>query len=1455
MDWRGYSSKNNEEPRQPDKIYDDSYVSEWGTDYIAKKTQDYTEKERIVTASHSNIYNICNTIAETFGVYCKFEYETYESGLFKNEYQDANGNYWTGRKVTFYNRAINTDNPVFVSYQKNLNDVKRKTDASEVYTKLYVTNVENAAMTNGYVTIGDAKANYMMDNFILNFDYMHEVGAINDWQYNYATNNRNGYPYELRQINGQIEAAYEEYNRLIIERNDIEADLSQANNSYTVSADKVADYEVKALYNQTVSKNKHNSCFVVFAPSSTDSNIRVAQLRFDGIFKDTIIGYDDSEYKNQIFDATQFEWVYSLDEVTKEKQWYGILDDGGFPIQIACTENTLSKIKGVDGKDTDKYNYLYYLALDYNEANKYQKLLDTFKNQQEVASGQQADAADKLEKINEDIDKVEKLITDLQANKEVLNRKFQLIMGPALKEGYWQPSEYSSTMVYRSAQVSNDNPGSLANGTVTYVWCGENPTEQGGIKNLTFKNEQKAYYERGGIGEKPEQGTEPEKVYYPYVVLTDDELKVIQGNLLTTTVHLIYNVHEFELPADSKFPGGYYYVMVDTKKHYYSLPAAVGPVTYRFEFTSSSAYKFKTITTKKVENKNEETGETTTTEATEETEILEITGEGLTPDVLAATDFTPRFRNIGGEMTDIHMSDNAGVNFVYLYTTVDKTKKIVPAFLFTKENIDWNNYSAVTWQINGKTAEAPFTNTLSHEEGAIVVHPRIEINEDNVNSESDLLMLSVVRGEGETIPLTKYYDYSVIINDRNVYLTLKPDATTSLESGIESEYRGMLYAGDPIYSTFSVRYPVSYANEQLYQDAKIVAKDNSYPKYTYEVTVANIPGRIEHYDLGRLIYINDFSLGMRAVSGYISEVSMALDEPWQDSIKIENYSTKFEDLFGSISATAEAMKTNKRQYDIAAAGFSPAGTINADILQNSLNTNDFYLSYSASGYLLGPDGIVLTNKRAYPNGVFGQVRLQGGGVYLSSTVDENGNRIWSSAITPEGINATLIRAGQLDTNLIRILSGDNVAFQWNSDGIYAYYNIQNIDNTSYVKYNKDGLTLMKRTSEEIPEIPYEPDENFVKRLAIDWQGLTIRNDNGDKVLYADNEGNLQLSGTFQSMNYEPGVAGWQINQNGDAEFQSVTVRGKIEASVFSYEEVSAVGGQLYVGPAGMITAAEGFVVTEVGSYYYIQDLRSRAAQGSIKLPSVGRAWAVGDQIKLSTTVKKGDNFYEIAGMLFTIIEVDSDGMAILKSSSTYGDGATSDIYQIVNGERTQTTDSINEAQVLTDIEVVLMATKDGKQGILINAVDDGPCVDVYDNGELKARLGNLNSLQDSSSDDELTKKINGYGLYGENVYLRGHIEASSGTIGPVNIQSVADAVTASEYTIVLSTDVDTIFTNTLTANVTAHLYHKDVELNDMSGFNIKWLVDGAEVEGANDWTLQLEEINATTTCTAIVTKE
>jgi hypothetical protein len=49
---------------------------------------------------------------------------------------------------------------------------------------------------------------------------------------------------------------------------------------------------------------------------------------------------------------------------------------------------------------------------------------------------------------------------------------------------------------------------------------------------------------------------------------------------------------------------------------------------------------------------------------------------------------------------------------------------------------------------------------------------------------------------------------------------------------------------------YRIEYRISRANEMLYLDAKNVARDNAYPKYSYDLKIANTPNEIGFYELG-----------------------------------------------------------------------------------------------------------------------------------------------------------------------------------------------------------------------------------------------------------------------------------------------------------------------------------------------------------------------------------------------------------------------------------------------------------------------------------------------------------------------------------------------------------------------------------------------------------------------------
>ena len=65
---------------------------------------------------------------------------------------------------------------------------------------------------------------------------------------------------------------------------------------------------------------------------------------------------------------------------------------------------------------------------------------------------------------------------------------------------------------------------------------------------------------------------------------------------------------------------------------------------------------------------------------------------------------------------------------------------------------------------------------------------------------------------------------------------------------------------------------------------------------------------------------------------------------------------------------------------------------------------------------------------------------------------------------------------------------------------------------------------------------------------------------------------MRSNGLIYGGNYASGVSGWRIDQLGNAEFNSATIRGKIQTAVFEYNKVSAIGGQMMVKRASIVVS-------------------------------------------------------------------------------------------------------------------------------------------------------------------------------------------------------------------------------------------------------------------------------------------
>ena len=1017
-----------ESDRIAGKVYDEEYVNNWnvGSDgtLTAASYEPTREKARIISCKDSNKYNITQTIAETFELFCRYEYSCDERGSFVKTYTDNAGKVWTGRKVIFYNRAIKKDNPLIIEYKKNLNSISRESDSSEIYTKLYVSPIASEVMTDGYVSIANSAANPTMDEFILNFDYLHETRSISDYQYHQVEI----YKANIRKINEVLADLSPQINDLEVEINDLKADAAGYESQISSAEEQLATYQKlrdNALTNGVVQKGASNACSVIF---SNVGAYRKATLNFEGIVASSINGYAKSDYATKLFSASDLN-IVSSEGVPSGNNIDLILDDTGFPCALATKRIFDSNI--------------VYLELQYSPANKYKKVCENLWLEKQGAEAKLASTNSKVAKLEEKLASLESSYNAKIKEKENINLAFENLMGPALREGYWTPEDYQDPRENFTEDIAYSTSSSRVPIT------GEPARNCFIFDAIPFENEQLAW--------TPDNSAADKKKYYKYFSLEGLGSELTREFQIHLTRHFIFTAKS----GGETFVKGNYCILYDNIKYYFTLiiKQTVSKIEI-YQYNGDKSQLYINITT---------TSGSTFTRRSNQTPLAN------------AIDITSKFEGIGTYVGDYVLYENAG--FVIAYMNMNGTVK--PVALLNDDDIPYDNYTSAYLKMDNPEKVIIFNsyateNTNKYE----LCYPRIFLSKDNILYDADTLTIT----KGSTFE--KFTDYSVLLRGGKPYITLK-------------NFTPYVYSAN---ATYRVSYQISRANEMLYLDAMQVAKDNSRPRYSYEVELANLPNQLKSIELGQLAYINDHLLGVHAASGYVDEIEYDLSMPKNDRISIKNYKTKFEDLFSTISAQSEAMKVNKVSYDTAASSFTPGGGLLGSVLQSAIAKENPYFDYSTCGVEITKDrGIILTNDKPYANGVFGQVALRGSGIFVSDSIDPiTGRRVWSNAITAGGINASLITTGQLDTNLIRIFSGDQMTFQWNSEGLiaYKYDGITGIDANTFIRFSDKGLQYYKSGL-----------TNPV--VSLDWDGLTLRNNNGDKTVYIDaSTGNVIISGTI-----------------------------------------------------------------------------------------------------------------------------------------------------------------------------------------------------------------------------------------------------------------------------------------------------------------------------------------------------
>ena len=1059
MNWDAYADGS---LRDTDKVYEEEYSSSWTLEndtLIPAAIEEYKEKERLVDLEESNIFNLTQNLAETFGVFVKYKY------LYDDNYHIR------GRRIIFYNNYIREEEGyIDVSYPYDASQITRTIDATDVTTKMYVRPIAEDSSESGMLSITNVDANKTREDYLLNFDYLYAIGAITKEQYEEIPK----YEAHIYINNIQLENLKSCIDALDTELADLEATRTILLNSIQLDQERIQ--EATDLLNSldmkdldidgaiTIGENKPGTAVLLAQTEETYEERWYINISEPGVLRDTLHIY------------ANYEYVGANAGLSNELTGTYVDDEFGNLIQV----------KDII-KPANMRSSLVYLTYKYVPSLKYEQVERIWSIRLQMDQNKLSEVTQAIEDKEEEYEELQSDYDDLLEEKSARVEAFNNMMGPALRESYWQPEDYKANgdNFTDTFNVTLSSVGSILGQSnhATFLWDEE-----------AFKEEQLAFYNITVL-EQP--------IYYPCIDLSGHWDYIIENY-----DQLSFMFYDYIAGVSNPYQIKYF-------KHFsLGSQAQLGFVKY----ANGSGYIIKPV--------------------------LILTG--------AESISLMTLRNMINEKS----TPASQGPLIGIYSTAVVNNEVVGSIDANAFPITWLNlqniqvYNSQSYDLTDAAefnawAQAKFAAVSNNIEIAAMaekdvwgsftlVYPRIKIDSMLLKNDESLSLHN-----GNNL-LNNFEDYYLLTRQVSIgasykgmyFLTIKPEALKLNTNNI---------------AALKFYFSLSNAQTAIYLDAIQVLKENAYPKVTYTIT-PNLLRQNLHYTLhqllNRIVNINDIDLKFVNVQGYISGLTLNLDNPFNDKIEIKNYRNKFEDLFSSIVAQTESMKKNAYTIGLMTASFTPTGALAPAVIQQSINQADLQYAFNQGTLTIDEEnGIWATSDD-------GAVAIRGGGIFTATEQDGDGNWKWNTGILPSGINASLITTGQLDTNLIRIYAGDKLKFQMNGDGLYAYKSIfddstvlnlmannafkepseatriinqidshTGLDLKQYVVHNAEGLFLVAESGAIVKVKDNNVDKldelnNTVTRVEISWDGLKLRNWSNEEVFYANPDtGDLTLKGT------------------------------------------------------------------------------------------------------------------------------------------------------------------------------------------------------------------------------------------------------------------------------------------------------------------------------------------------------
>lgn len=639
----------------------------------------------------------------------------------------------------------------------------------------------------------------------------------------------------------------------------------------------------------------------------------------------------------------------------------------------------------------------------------------------------------------------------------------------------------------------------------------------------------------------------------------------------------------------------------------------------------------------------------------------------------------------------------------------------------------------------------------------------------------------------------------------------------------------------------------NYIDDTLYYlDAQSIAYTSSRPQISYNISVARLSSLEEFkskvFHLGDVSYIQDTEFfgyvpGAPIPTPYkeqvlISEVTSNFDDPIQDSFKVQNYKTQFDDLFQRITATTQSLQYASGEYARAANAMETNGTIKVETLQSSIAYNqELVIQANNEQIFQDSTGITVTDA-TNPNK---RTKITSGGIFIST----DGGATWKNAIRGEGISTQYLTAGNINTQDITILDGGYQTFRWDSTGINAYSqlrdaqtgNLYGVDVSKAVRFDHYGVYGINGINGDaaayIPPAENGEDDIWEKAtFGMTWKGFFIKNKYGDHYVEVSSTEDISIySRNYGASDWNSAVQRIKIGKlNDNNGYIPLVVQPSDWNTNWSNYYTYDSANQTYVALSG--DAAPQFANNTYYVYDNVYGLRLKDSAGTTTLETIenGTLW-LKDKLYIGTS---NNGTYQ-AGLGFLPLVTNSLQQITtqVKKKTMEGSNPRYDTIQLnLDTQRLTYGSNVDPQTSDTLTSITLHRTLD------IHSVDQntyGSAFVVWEDGTMYAKDGYFEGTINA---------VNGYfrgTLNATDGWFTGTINAGSiispqATIGNVTLGQVAD----SAYKTVISSSAGMTFKNGgITTNLTASLYKGATEVPTSSGtFAYTWYENNIELTPA-----------------------